>query len=153
VPDRKQRQQAETQINEFFQALERCFHTTVRIDRSLASNGAEPLPREAIKDTVRPSPPGLPVLLRDDLAAIIARARSQCPGLKRHSDDKNILSGLHGHTLAKAVVNLLQALLQGATNHRLNKALLTSMALAEFVRNPEVSNLAYYSVPIQNIIW
>jgi hypothetical protein len=152
VPDRKQRTLGNTQINEFFKTLESCFHSAVRVDRRLAAGGADPLPREAIRDAVRPSPPQEPILLREEIASLIVEARKRSPGLKRHPDDKDILSDLHGHTLAKAVVNLLLTLIQSLTRQRLNKALLTSMAIGEFVRNPRNPKLSYYRAPVQRIV-
>jgi hypothetical protein len=153
IPDRQERAHADSQIKTFFNDLEQCFHTAVRLDRSLASTGADTIPRESLEDTVRPSPPENPLLLRNDLAVVISQVRRENPNLKRHPNQTDILMDLHGHTLAKAGTNFLRSLIQSISSHKISNALLTSMALSEFMRDTQSSAMMYYRTSILNIVW
>jgi hypothetical protein len=152
VPDRRHRRTADVEIDSFFTALERCFRITVRVDRRLATLGYDPVPRDAIEEVVRPNPPGPPVLLRNDLALVLKEIRMQT-GVKLHEDGGNILCDLHGHTLAKAALSFLRNLVQVLANHKVSNALLTSMAVTEFVRNPNAPMLDHYAQPVKDIVW
>lgn len=151
--NRSERDQARIEVASFFADLEKCFRSAVRIDRSLATANRAVLPRDQLEDIVRPSPPHRPTLLRKDLATLIRASRLANMGTRRHHHPGGILDDLHGHTLAKAALSLIRNILESTSQMRVSNAVLTSLAISEFLRGVSNNRLAYYSAPVQQIIW
>jgi hypothetical protein len=153
VPNKAQREMARQQADEFFANLQRQFMTAVRFDRALAASNRALLHRDTLVDLVRPAPPQAPKIARGDLAALLRASRSANVGIKPHSDRHGVLDDLHGHTLAKAVMHVLRAMIQQVANHKLSNALLTSIAITQFVNSDADPKLAVYQTPLSQIVW
>ena len=147
-------QQARETIDAAAVNLERHYSWVVKLDRALAQNGSEIIRRSELESSVRLHDSDHPQIDRSVIAAELYRGRNRLssPGQLLASSG-SVESDLHGHTLSKWWLGVLQCVLRRHLKMKLANSVVTRLAIAAYGRSRIDPRYSFYRDAMSAADW
>ncbi|HET8891462.1 MAG TPA: DUF4435 domain-containing protein [Candidatus Angelobacter sp.] len=154
--DRTLSAKVRAEANNAFRNAHAIFESIVRLDFSLAISSRNLCNRKDLMASVRPGVMPPPCIERTSVAILLRGTRTQNPGIKRSKHDRvDMQLDLHGHTVAKLGLAVLQENLRKVARLKLSNDACIRLAISTLrsVIRRRGPRQRYYLSAVSAIVW